>query len=297
MRLGIIIPTEQQKAQAGVRIRYERIKPALQVLGHDLDFIPIQNLASTSKLTHDIYLISKCYDARAILGAQQLQRQGAIVGVDLFDDYFSQLTDSRFVRLRYWLRALLPHCSFILCSTPGMQDIAKAYDPHLPIGESDFDVIIDDGSHKSRDIISTFKFFFPRLKPGGLYVAEDLHCSYWSGWQGGLWRKDSAMEFFKSLVDIPNSEHWGVHLPKSFSIDTFKRGPKYKIRLADFADIESITFYNSMCLITKGHGAHGIGTRVVAGQEALVHPALPQHGAAMKVRLQPKNVNKLHLKK
>ena len=133
MRLGIIIPNEEQKAQAGVRIRYERIKPALQVLGHHLDFIPIQNLASTSKPTHDIYLISKCYDARAILAAQQLQSQGAIVGVDFFDDYFSQLTDSRFVRLRYWLRTLLPHCSFILCSTPGMQEVAKAYGLHLPI--------------------------------------------------------------------------------------------------------------------------------------------------------------------
>lgn len=132
MKLGIIIPTEEQKAQAGVRIRYERIKPALKALGHDLDFIPIQDLASTSKPVHDIYLISKCYDARAILAAQHLQSQGAKVGVDLFDDYFSQLTDSRFVRLRYWLRSLLPHCAFVLCSTPGMQEIAKAYAPLLP---------------------------------------------------------------------------------------------------------------------------------------------------------------------
>ncbi|GAB3476908.1 hypothetical protein [Polaromonas eurypsychrophila] len=132
MRLGIIIPTEEQKTQAGVRIRYERIKPALQLLGHDLDFIPIQGLASTSKPTHAIYLISKCYDARAILAAQRLHSLGAYVGVDLFDDNFSQLTDSRFVRLRYWLRTLLPHCSFILCSTPGMQDVASAYGPALP---------------------------------------------------------------------------------------------------------------------------------------------------------------------
>lgn len=132
MKLGVIIPNEEQKSQAGVRIRYERIKPALQLLGHDLDFIPLQNLASTSKPTHDIYLISKCYDARAIVVAQQLRKHGVNVGVDLFDDYFSQLTDTRFVQRRYWLRTLLPHCSFILCSTPGMQGIAKAYGPKLP---------------------------------------------------------------------------------------------------------------------------------------------------------------------
>ena len=133
MKLGIIIPTEEHKAQAGVRIRYERIKPALQALGHDLDLITIQDLTLSSKLTCDIYLISKCYDARSILAAQRLHNLGARVGIDLFDDYFSQLTDSRFVRLRYWLRTLLPHCSFILCSTPGMQEIAKAYAPRLPI--------------------------------------------------------------------------------------------------------------------------------------------------------------------
>lgn len=132
MKLGIIIPSEEQKSQAGVRIRYERIKPALKDHGYILEFIPIQNLAPTSKPAHDIYLISKCYDARAVLVAQQLRNQGVQVGVDLFDDYFSQLTDSRFVRLRYWLRNLLPHCSFILCSTPGMQEIAKTYSPHLP---------------------------------------------------------------------------------------------------------------------------------------------------------------------
>jgi len=133
MKLGVVIPTQEHKAQAGIRIRYERIKPALQALGHDLDLIPIQNLASMSKPAHDIYLISKCYDVRAILTAQRLQSLGANVGVDLFDDNFSQLNDSRFVQLRYWLRTLLPYCSFILCSTLGMQSVAKAYGPHLPI--------------------------------------------------------------------------------------------------------------------------------------------------------------------
>lgn len=133
MRLGVILPPEEQKHQAGVRIRYERIKPALQALGHDLEFIPIQNLVSTSKPMHDIYLISKCYDARAIMVAQQLQAQGVNVGVDLFDDYFSQLSDSRFGRLRYWLRTLLPYCSFVLCSTTGMRDIVKNYGSNLPV--------------------------------------------------------------------------------------------------------------------------------------------------------------------
>jgi hypothetical protein len=39
------------------------------------------------------------------------------------------------------------------------------------IGDAKFDIIIDDGSHKSDDIIATFLACFPRLKSGG-----GLHC-------------------------------------------------------------------------------------------------------------------------
>jgi len=41
-----------------------------------------------------------------------------------------------------------------------------------------FDVIACDGSHECDDDILTFNTLFPYLKPGGLYVWEDLLCSY-----------------------------------------------------------------------------------------------------------------------
>lgn len=133
MKFGIILFSEDQKSQAGVRIRYDRIKLALQHLGHSLEFIPIQNLGLVSDLAYDICLISKCYDSRAIMAAELLQSQGVNVGVDLFDDYFSQVSDSRFLRLRYWLKNILPYCSFVLCSTLAMRSIAKIYAPNLPV--------------------------------------------------------------------------------------------------------------------------------------------------------------------
>ena len=37
------------------------------------------------------------------------------------------------------------------------------------LGETCFDIIIDDGSHRSSDIIATFEILFGRLKPGGTY--------------------------------------------------------------------------------------------------------------------------------
>lgn len=38
-----------------------------------------------------------------------------------------------------------------------------------------FDIIIDDASHISPLSIKSFEILFPLLKPGGIYVIEDLH--------------------------------------------------------------------------------------------------------------------------
>ena len=42
----------------------------------------------------------------------------------------------------------------------------------------EYDIIIDDGSHRSSDIIAAFVKLFPLLKAGGTFIIEDLHCSY-----------------------------------------------------------------------------------------------------------------------
>lgn len=51
--------------------------------------------------------------------------------------------------------------------------LAKVNSLHGP-----FDIIIDDGSHLNKDMKNSFEFLFPLLKPGGLYITEDLHACY-----------------------------------------------------------------------------------------------------------------------
>lgn len=41
-----------------------------------------------------------------------------------------------------------------------------------------FDLIVDDGSHESEHQQKTFDILFPRLKPGGFYIIEDIHAPY-----------------------------------------------------------------------------------------------------------------------
>lgn len=43
------------------------------------------------------------------------------------------------------------------------------------------DLVVDDGSHHPEHQIKTFEFLFNNnLKMGGLYIIEDIECSYWN---------------------------------------------------------------------------------------------------------------------
>jgi hypothetical protein len=133
MKICILVPTEEHTRQAGVRIRYRRIEHILQGRGDELQVVPIQELAKQRDFEHDVYVVSKCYDARAFLVARLLKDRAKLCGIDLFDDYFSQTTDSRFSSQRYWLRTLLTSVDFVLCSTPAMREVASSYAAHLPV--------------------------------------------------------------------------------------------------------------------------------------------------------------------
>jgi hypothetical protein len=52
--------------------------------------------------------------------------------------------------------------------------------------QSPLSVIIDDGSHLMRDQQITFARFFPLLRPGGIYVMEDVHSSSQQGYDVGV---------------------------------------------------------------------------------------------------------------
>jgi GT2 family glycosyltransferase len=86
-------------------------------------------------------------------------------------------------------------------------DATDASQIEQAIGNRAFDIIIDDGSHFSGDIIATLRLLFCRLRPGGRYFIEDLHCAYWKGYGGGLGDSKSAVEYLKSLVDVLHVDH------------------------------------------------------------------------------------------
>lgn len=137
-----------------------------------------------------------------------------------------------------------------------------------------FDIIIDDGSHRSDDIIKTFLMYFPILKDGGIFIIEDLHASYWSDWDGGLMHPHSSMSFLKLIADTINTEHWCNGKTIEDYIGKFFGGYRDILHAAELDKVYSIQFFNSICVIEKNtaNSKRGLGHRMVTGLEAVVMP-------------------------
>lgn len=134
-----------------------------------------------------------------------------------------------------------------------------------------YDLVIDDGSHNSTDIINSFLNYFPLLNPGGVFVVEDTCCLFMDEFGGGVLNEFNAYAFFKRLTDIVNFQFW----KNEVSINTYLR------TFFDFRStpsfildgwIESVEFRNSIITIKKSFrpGHEKLGERIIVGSDSLV---------------------------
>ena len=94
----------------------------------------------------------------------------------------------------------------------GSQSDPSIIDQLVEDAKGQFDVILDDGSHVNELTIKSFNLLFPHLKSGGLYIIEDLGCSYMEenlseeiqkgAWPGMQYNKDVA--FVNNRKDMDN---------------------------------------------------------------------------------------------
>jgi GT2 family glycosyltransferase/SAM-dependent methyltransferase len=113
------------------------------------------------------------------------------------------------------------------------------------LGGAQFDVVIDNGSHRSDHVIAAFSACFGRLSPGGLYIVEDLHCSYHSSHGGGFRLAGSSMEWFKGLADAVNADHFEPDASAKLDGTEFHR-------LRELGgNIARITFFDSLVAVEK----------------------------------------------
>jgi hypothetical protein len=140
------------------------------------------------------------------------------------------------VRAEYFANASIvvgcdidPKCSNLVYESPKVRIVTgdvnnQTTQAQIKEHSEFYDIVVDDGSHKSSDIIQTFCELFPRVKDGGIYIVEDLHAAYWRDYGGGLYAPTSANAFFKALTDVCTQEHWG----KPFSIKEYFKGLEFK---------------------------------------------------------------------
>lgn len=167
-----------------------------------------------------------------------------------------------------------PDCAGLVFEEPNISIVvgdanSDAVETGIFAKSSWFDIIIDDGSHKSSDIVKSFSRYFPHLEDGGIYIVEDLHCSYWQEFEGGLFDPFSSITFFKHLADIINSEHWGAEKSPADLVQGFITQYGFHLDMQDIKHIHSIEFINSMCVIRKkSEKSNQLGKRVLAGLSA-----------------------------
>ena len=67
------------------------------------------------------------------------------------------------------------------------------------VDNPDIGLIVDDGSHIPEHQMISFNILFEHLRPGGIYIIEDIECSYW-----------------KRGTCYGNKTEYGARSPKSF---------------------------------------------------------------------------------
>jgi len=112
-----------------------------------------------------------------------------------------------------------------------LEQIARGFGP--------FDVVIDDGSHRSIDVITSFEALFPHLTPNGIYAIEDLQTSYWETYGGssGRDRRGTSMSMLHALADGLNYAEFDI--------------PNYRPSYTD-QWVSSISLYHNLAFIQKG---------------------------------------------
>jgi 23S rRNA U2552 (ribose-2'-O)-methylase RlmE/FtsJ len=97
------------------------------------------------------------------------------------------------------------------------------------------DIVLDDGSHIMKHMITSFELIYEKINPNGVYAVEDTHTCYWNEFDGGYKRQGSFIEFVKNKFDEINA----VHTREAIPITNFTK------------QTDSIVIYDSIVVFEK----------------------------------------------
>ncbi len=121
MTIAILINGESALKQAGTRIRYKRLADLNGRTDKNIMIVTsIDKLLEIEDLS--TLIIGKVVNSLAIIAASIFSKKNIPIGIDIFDDYFSNnmlITSYQ----RYWLSSIEKYNHFYLCSTKRMKNV------------------------------------------------------------------------------------------------------------------------------------------------------------------------------
>ena len=111
-----------------------------------------------------------------------------------------------------------------------------------------FDIIVDDGSHVPAHQLKTINTLWALLKPGGIYIIEDIETSYWGSAKCYNYRFNANIKKNNLIYQFVSCIKW---INKEFAVKIVK---SKEVVLSDevLNETEIISFaYNSIVLIKK----------------------------------------------
>ena len=116
-----------------------------------------------------------------------------------------------------------------------------------------FDIILDDGSHKNKDVIESFEILFPLLNDDGVYIVEDTNVYKFNNYHDNSY--PTHLEYFFNFVKYLNQTIYDplkdIHI---LCADPFKNKKKSKNIFE--CSIDKIEYGNSYIAIYKKRRKH-----------------------------------------
>jgi hypothetical protein len=110
-----------------------------------------------------------------------------------------------------------------------------------------FDIVLDDGSHKTHHQNTSFGALFrPALVDGGCYMVEDVHTNYWLK---HIDSEDTFIDLSKQMIDLMHEAYFN-HIETNFRHehpDAFEQLDLSYLA----ANLGSIAFYDSIVVFDK----------------------------------------------
>jgi 8-demethyl-8-(2-methoxy-alpha-L-rhamnosyl)tetracenomycin-C 3'-O-methyltransferase len=156
----------------------------------------------------------------------------------MWDEYFTH-PDTRILGLEleaaYWKPESNPRMKVINGSQADPAVLRQLW-----VENGEFDVVIDDASHKLGDMKPAFEELFPHVKSGGFYCLEDLHTSWWPEYNNN--GKAPILPWLYEQVDEMSSR------------GRDKTGYRYEnVRAMAWAEryIKSVTFFKGLAIVER----------------------------------------------